>query len=125
MRVNIGNEGAQRFRNALRQRRGTNIAASDGKTIEAVEDTMLPLPECRDGSVASQVSIYAITADLLQAHIAHGTAKRFEGTGFGTKSHAHRLFMSDILGSRLGELHDRPPRSKSATSLSPAKSTLA
>jgi hypothetical protein len=44
---------------------------------------------------------------------------------FRPKAHAHCLSMNDVGGNNLREIHDSPPKAKSATSRSPARSTLA
>ena len=63
--------------------------------------------------------------DLAHRDIAHRSAKGLERARFRMKAHAHRLLVSNIVGGQLGELHNSPLRSTSATSRSPVKSTLA
>src|SRR5215831_6349487 len=99
------------------------MAAGDNEPIKAIKNPMLAFPEGRDGSGTGEIGVHTLGVNLFQVHLTHGTAKRLEGTSLSTKTHAHRLLMSDIVGSCLRELHDSPLRSKSATSRSPAKST--
>jgi hypothetical protein len=124
-RIDIWLEGLERSGDVARQRRTVDVAACNGKPIESAKDAILAFPETSDRSVSRKKGCHFVDADVLHGHVAYGMAKRLEGAGFRPKAHTHRLLMGNIVGSRVGELHVSPLRSKSATSRSPAKSTLA
>src|SRR5438067_64299 len=111
--------------NHLGQRRSGGVSSCHRKTVEAAEHFVFAVPEARDGTGPSDVGLHAIGCNLGYGDVSHGSTKRPQSTSLGVESHAHRLFVGDVLGSESGQFHRRPRRSKFATSRNPTKSTLA
>src|ERR1700722_2498776 len=119
------NESLPRLRNGPWQGRPVDMAPGDGKPIEAAERGMLTLPKASDRTGPGEKGQHLAGRDLLHGHLPRCATKRPKDASFRMKAHAHRLFVADIAGDRLGKLHDSPPRSNAATSPRLTRSTLA
>ena len=101
------------------------MPSCDREPIEAGQDFILAMPEACDRSTTGQEIVDDIRLQLIDINITDLSRKRFQDTRFCAETHAHGLLIGDILSGHFVQLHTRPPKSKSATCRSPAKSTLA
>src|SRR6266446_6642115 len=88
--------------------RDVDISTCEGETIKAKEHLVLTVPEPCHRSGASDISKHPIGLDLCNCDIAHRSTKRLQGAFFCAEAHAHRLFVCNILGRKLGQFHKRP-----------------
>src|SRR5436309_3059801 len=110
---------------ALRQWRNTGVSMSDSKPVETAERLMLAMPKEGRWSIADEEGQHPLRRDLSEISIRFDAAERLQRTFLGGKAHSHGLFMRHVLSHGVAEFHSKPPRLKSATSRSPARSTLA
>src|SRR5690242_7914875 len=113
------------FRNDLRKRRPVHMSSCYSKPIKAAEHLVFAVPKARYRAYASNIGVHAVGRNLGHGNVAHDSTKRLQGAGLSVEAHAHALLIGNILGGKSRQLHRRPPKSKFATSRSPARSTLA
>src|SRR5215472_1771892 len=124
--VNVGHKPLRHFRNSCRQRYVVDEAAADGVAVETAERVVLTAPVAVHRASSSQEHLHLFGPYLAYVDLhSHASAKRIEQALRTLELCSHRLPECRVLDDQFSQLHSKPPKSKSATCRSPAKSSLA
>src|SRR4030095_454573 len=96
LREDVGNK-LWWFGNDPGKRRTGRVSPRHRKTIEAMEPFMFAVPEARNRTSTGDEGLHPINRNLSYKNVSHGSTKRLQGTGFSVETHAHRLFMRNVL----------------------------
>src|SRR4051812_22159088 len=105
---------------------GSGDPATDDVPIKSLQRVVSHVPTGCERTFANEKGVYFFRRDIGKAKVlSHSPAKRFQLTPIDFKAFAKCLSKRRILFTETLKVHSRSPKSKSATSRSRTRSTLA